>query len=248
MVGWTSFELFFRSFMRSTLISDMCAKYFLAIMLTIIFHSTHGQEKTFPLFVSTVKKCGYSFFPENAFNDSVQGILNTFYEFDTVCRKKELVFHWYSIEIDGGYNLAVTPEQIYFYSSHDNPNRNYLYWMIDIDSFQYHNIFTGLKKAKRLYSSEYTPHYVVTFKKEQDTNFPSWSKNGEWDSELTNYCSLQRRHHLEQYFALMNTYLPIGIKKVCLPSKKRLEAFKPKLTSYSKQELIEWTSQKKRKN
>lgn len=208
-----------------------------SVALCMVFGHLSAQEKNTHCFVSTVSKCGYTYIPSYIFKDSVEGVL---YRTDTICTPREIVFSFYSIDIDGSYNLAVTPEQIFLYSSHDNPNSSSIYWGINIDSAQYKSIFNGLKKAGRIQLTNGASYYRVQFNKQQDVDFPSWSKNYEWTDKLTNYATLEKRHRLEQYFARMNKYLPSGTGKLTLPSQKELDLFDAKLMSSSRSELTDW--------
>ena len=56
---------------------------------------------------------------------------------------KTIEFYWISPCNDGYYELNVTPRQLYFSSSHENPNPNFLFWAMDINPL----LYQSLKKA-----------------------------------------------------------------------------------------------------
>lgn len=57
--------------------------------------------------------------------------------FQTENRQNVISFYWDSWQIDGRYTLRFSPKQMVLYSSHENPNPNYIYWSADITEEQF---------------------------------------------------------------------------------------------------------------
>lgn len=64
-------------------------------------------------------------------------------EQDTTFYSAEI--YWNSAAIDGRYILEITPLQVLLYSSHDNANPNYLYWMTDLQENEYNAIIAHFR-------------------------------------------------------------------------------------------------------
>src|SRR5687768_2442459 len=124
---------------------------------------------------STVDKGDYIYIPKSALADSVRKIV---YQPKigkrTNPNKRPINFYWISTCTGGYYNLTVTPEQIFFSSSHDNPSPDFLFWVIDLDSSQFRQIRNGLQQRPPVgfeNLSEYYNHSLTVFydKKFKDT-------------------------------------------------------------------------------
>lgn len=87
--------------------------------------------------------------PLNALNGDYDVLLLSF-DYDTikVIEKKTIEISWPSHNIDGRYDLVITPKQIYLKSSHENPNPNFLYWITSINREQFELIKKYLNKEK----------------------------------------------------------------------------------------------------
>lgn len=108
----------------------------------------------------TILKKGYEYIPIEYLSDtSIYGLLKSSRMVFDSARKEmrpdtsfvnEFVFLWDSDCTDGRYYMTVTPEQIYLYSSHENPNPNILDWVINVDSIVLKTLNTDYKKIKGL--------------------------------------------------------------------------------------------------
>lgn len=123
------------------------------IKLTEIFSDSQtidGHKKRI-IFINTIDRGDYFYIPQAAFSDSIDAVLFQDKGLSRVHpNKRPVVFSWYSNCNDGNYNLTITPEQIFFSSGHDNPNPNYLYWIVDISKEQFEAINEGVRKSARL--------------------------------------------------------------------------------------------------
>lgn len=93
-------------------------------------------------------KQGYEYIPMEYLSDTtIYGIIYSSYNTKLL---NVFEFFWDSYCTDGRYYLKVTPEQIYLYSSHENPNPNILDWVINVDSIVLKTLNTDYKKIKGL--------------------------------------------------------------------------------------------------
>lgn len=82
---------------------------------------------------SIIRKIGYDYIPIEYLKDSTIIGLTHYVEIPNRTKKaKSFTFLWNSNCIDGRYYMVVTPEQIYLYSGHENPNPSHLYWVLNI--------------------------------------------------------------------------------------------------------------------
>ncbi|WPV65330.1 hypothetical protein [Chitinophaga sp. LS1] len=116
--------------------------------------------------------------------------------------------YWFAPEIDGSYRLSITQKQLYLYSGHDNPNPNYLYWLVCITPNQYKLINKKIKNSKVLFGKPYGgfyPYYCVAYKEAVPENL---------------YATLQR------LITLFNSGLP-AMEQIQLISKDEFEKINP---------------------
>ena len=218
----------------------------LAFFLTI--YNSFGQTKTDFAIATTVDKGDYFYIPKSALTDTIEGILYQDKMLQkTNYNKRQIEFYWISTCNEGYYNLVITPEQIFFSTSHDNPNPNFLYWVINIDSTQYKQIKRGLEKRppKRFenLSKNYRQSKIVYVDKFKDTfSIPSeWTDNIMKQQDI--YCDAQIEKQLKRYFLIINSYISDTNEKVTIPEEKEKNK-SPKYFSYSKEEMIDWFPKK----
>ncbi len=215
-----------------------------SLVLCWTLHNACGQTKQNFAIATTIDKGDYFYIPASALADTIEGIL---YQDKTLQKtnynKRPIEFYWISTCNDGYYNLTITPEQIFFSSTHDNPNPDRLFWVINIDTTQYIKIKRGLEnrppnKFENL-SKNYRGSKIVYYDKFKD----SFSIPDEWtDSMLQQhdmYCQLQIKKQLKRYFSIINSYIIDTSKKVAEPVDE-VKNNKPKYFSYSKEEMTDW--------
>lgn len=61
---------------------------------------------------------------------------------------EEIAIYWHARGIDGSITLALTDEQIYLRSGHDNPHPNHLYWLAPATSVQREAVTVVLKHLR----------------------------------------------------------------------------------------------------
>lgn len=192
---------------------------------------------------------GYIYIPKSALDDKFDAVLIVVKDSQTTFHgKRNLNFWWNSLCNDGYYNLTITPKQIYFHSSHDNPNPNYLYWVIDIDSAQYSEIMSGLKlKTPKGFSNR--SKYSDDSYDYHDDKFKNVFKiPDEWtdakEKEFDSNCATQIKQQLSKYFSILNGFIKGSTRKITLPSEKDMSKVKPKLFTSNEEELSDWRPHK----
>ena len=191
---------------------------------------------------------GYIYIPKSILSDEIDAVLIINKNNAASSQKKTFTLWWNSQCNDGYFNLNITPKQIYFSSSHDNPNPNYLYWVIDIDSIQFSEISKGLRsKTPTGFSnqSKYSDDaYVFHDNKFKDAfKIPEeWTEPKE--KEFDDYCMKQSEQQLGRYFLLLNSFIKKENKKIKLASKEERDKIPPKLFSGNKEELLDWRPHK----
>lgn len=111
------------------------------------FAEKDERQKTGPDFVVTGKTDavfavklsydslgGYLILPDDILSGKYE---YAFGRFQTENRQNIVSFYWDSWNIDGRYILRFSPKQMVLYSSHQNPNPNYIYWSADITEEQF---------------------------------------------------------------------------------------------------------------
>jgi hypothetical protein len=216
---------------RSVLVALSC--------LTFNFLSAQTKEKF--VIAETVDKGDYYYISKSALVDSVKGILyQRKLDRKADASKRPMQFYWISTCNDGYYNLTITPEQIFFSSSHENPNPDYLFWVIDIDSIQFRQIRTALQKKSPAGFDNLSKYYHGSLTVFYDKKFKdSFSIPEDWIDSITQqhdrYCESQIETQLVRYFSIINSFLP-GAKKIMCPQNK----MKSKYFGYSREEIMEW--------
>jgi len=208
------------------------------------FLQSFAQASATHNIVTTFDRGDYFFIPQSALANPVEGVI---YQDKTLrkvpVKNRPIQLYWTSICNDGYYNLTITPEQIFFWSSHDNPNPNYLFWVIGIDRSRYEAIRLGLAKntPKNLVDLSKATHAPGMFIDKSTTSYRDKFRDlnsipDDWpDSKHTVYCEAQVQNKLDIYFTLLNSYTLNSHKKLAYP-----KSASPKLFSYLKEEIIDW--------
>lgn len=98
------------------------------------FVLTGETDATFAIKLRRDPLGGYFLLPDDILSGKYEYALGWF---QTENRQNVISFYWDSWLIDGRYNLRFTPKQMVLYSSHENPNPNYIYWSADITEEQF---------------------------------------------------------------------------------------------------------------
>lgn len=210
-----------------------------------------GQTKERKVIMNSVEKKGYFYFPKDALNDSVLGILCKDSRLEYVApNNRPINFQWNSICNDGDYYLTVTPQQVYFSSGHNNPNPNFLFWFIPIDSSQYSQIKKGLLKKTPKGFSNTPKYYKATQLFYFDKQFVDTFKiPDEWTDSIQNnfsiHCKAQIKQQLTRYFEIINSFIVLENDKIKQLTDDDISKIKPKYLSSMKQEIIDWAPKKR---
>jgi hypothetical protein len=98
------------------------------------FVLTGETDATFAIKLRRDPLGGYFLLPDDILSGKYE---YAFGLFQIENRQNVISFYWDSWQIDGRYNLRFTPKQMVLYSSHENPNPNYIYWAADITEEQF---------------------------------------------------------------------------------------------------------------
>ena len=98
------------------------------------FVLTGEADATFAIKLRRDPLGGYFLLPDDILSGKYEYALGLF---QTENRQNIVSFYWDSWNIDGLYILRFSPKQMVLYSSHENPNPNYIYWSADITEEQF---------------------------------------------------------------------------------------------------------------
>lgn len=98
------------------------------------FVLTGETDATFAIKLRRDPLGGYFILPDDILSGKYEYALGWF---QTENRQNVISFYWDSWLIDGRYNLRFSPKQMVLYSSHENPNPDYIYWSADITEEQF---------------------------------------------------------------------------------------------------------------
>jgi hypothetical protein len=98
------------------------------------FVLTGETDATFAIKLRRDSLGGYFLLPDDILSGKYE---YAFGRFQTENRQNVISFYWDSWLIDGRYNLRFTPKQMVLYTSHENPNPDYIYWSADITEEQF---------------------------------------------------------------------------------------------------------------
>ncbi|MDF2188095.1 hypothetical protein [Paraflavitalea sp. CAU 1676] len=193
------------------------------VALLLSVEGLYGQTSDRPVIVETVDRGSYFYIPPSALADSVHGVSHpTMIDNKTGRKTRPIEFNWNSDCTDGYYILSITPAQVYFSSAHDNPNPNFLFWVIDIDSTQFDQISRGLRKnppkgfknVSKYYSGSKTVFNDIQFR-------ATFQLPNEWtDSTKEQFdqnCKAQIKSQLDRYLSILNSYISDSARKISLP-------------------------------
>lgn len=172
-------------------------------------------------------KSGYYYYPDSVLGHSIKYIRRVHAldsgEIDT----QTITFYWASGCNDGSFNLNITPRQISLTSGHDNPNPNYLFWVIPCDSLFHHKLKLALyQKVPTGFQSTYLPLHFF------DSTYNSMNQYmGESEAAQDSFwqaCDVEMEGQLIRYFNLMNRLVHDDKSKALPPTKAFRESFTPK--------------------
>jgi len=217
-----------------------------------VFSDTEGLGNTKKaVFVTTIDKGDYFYIPPSASSDSVDAIL---YQDKTRLKvnpdNRPIKFSWTSNCNDGEYILTITPEQIFFSSGHDNPNPNFLFWIVDITKEQFQAINLGVRKKPPKYFYDRTaPRHDSLFQDESEydyyqTNFrdpclipKEWNDTNEY--RFAACCEASIKKQLKHFTEILNSYM-INRETLKLPDGQESLPKFGKYFSTSREEIYDW--------
>ena len=187
----------------------MKAKFFISIVLTLWLHISFSQLSPKLIIKKVINKGGYDYIPLPYLSDSTDGIIYTFREIGKA-KKNNKIFkiHWNSRCIDGTYNLTITPLQIYLTSSHENPNPNMLYWVLNIDSFTFNQIVKGFQKSK-LGKNKSSPYGYF-----DEIYNDEYILSQTYNSTFEDSCNVLREQQIDKFFLMLNKYIFTNSHKI----------------------------------
>lgn len=180
----------------------MKAKFFISILLTLCLHISFSQLPPKLIIKKVINKGGYDYIPLSYLSDSTDGIIYTFREIGKVkTTNKIFKIHWNSRCIDGTYNLTITPLQIYLTSSHENPNPNMLYWVLNIDSLTFDQIVKGFQKSKLGQNKSASYSYF------DEIYDDAYILSQTYNSAFEDSCNVLRDQQIDKFFLMLNKYI-----------------------------------------
>lgn len=203
------------------------------LALTIFINTSFCQNSQSNRIKKVIDKKTYDYIPLSYLKDTaIVGLLHPIRIDKKLQTNAQFDIHWYSSCTDGSYYLVVTPEQIYFISSHDNPNPNLLFWVLPIDGFIYHQIVDGFQRQ--------TKTSIKQKRKIFDYFDSSYNDERLLKSKQFNEdCEFERENQIEKFFAHMNQFIDDKNKK--LDKLNRIIAINPIYYAWSEQIIKGWT-------
>ena len=189
----------------------------LVILLHCITFSYSQSERI----NEVVDKGGYDYIPSLYLTDSTVGIVHSFRLLEEKIGIKSFQIFWSSFCTDGRYYLTVTPEQIYLTDGHENPNSSHLYWILNIDSLIYLQIFEGFQKEHKQYY-----YFDESYNEEMLIN-----------EDYTN-CEHLLEKQIDKFFTYMNTFITNDKQK--LDKTKRIIPKTIIFYGRNKEEIEKW--------
>jgi hypothetical protein len=131
---------------------------------------------------------------------------------------------WPSPIIDGGFRLVINPRQIFLRSGHDNPNPNYLYWFVNIDTAQYNLIKSHLislfNKKFEYYHNNHSLFYLLTpLKYLKESPIPDEVSDKEY-KKLEKDAHSKLYKNLIQFLKILNIPLALNGNEIKYPTYK----------------------------
>jgi hypothetical protein len=220
-------------------------------LFTVIPKDAINQTHKFIL-VRTINKGDYFYIPNSFLSDSVDAVL---FQDKTLLKinsdSRPINFYWTSRCNDGDYILTVTPEQIFFSTGHNNPNPNFLYWIMDISKKQFQLINKGVRRktpkyfqdlnASRhdnLFHDESEYHYFQNNFHESCLIPKVWNKTSEL--RFSTCCDTTISRQLALYFQILNDYIPSDIEKLDPSHIQKSRGKFPKYFSSFEEDFHDW--------
>jgi hypothetical protein len=194
--------------------------------------------------VEAITKDGYFFIPETALVDSVKAVVRPFYHPDKKLKNKRMFeVSWHPGCLDGGYNITITPEQIFFSTSHDNPNPPKLHWVQNITQDLYAEIAKSFKtNAPTDFEdySEYSAELYSFLDKNAIGSLPNHPQptEGQMKFACQNYDSLNMEQ-IKKVYAVLNSMIAKEKSKIVVPTQEEMDEIIPKFFGSSKKDLQE---------
>jgi hypothetical protein len=204
------------------------------------------------ILVNTIDKGDYFYIPNSWLSNSVDAIL---FQNKTLLKvdpdNRPINFYWSSRCIDGEYILTVTPQQIFFSTGHNNPNPNFLYWIMDISKKQFQLINKGVrKKAPKYFLNLNAPQHDGSFQDQSEYHFIQesfhepclmpkvWNKTTEL--RFSTCCDTTISRQLALYFKILNNYIASESDKLKLSNIQKSRGKFPKYFSSFEEDIHDW--------
>jgi hypothetical protein len=192
--------------------------HFILLLAFIESFSQSNSNKT----KSITRKIGYDYIPIEYLKDTTIIGLTHYLELPNKTKKKKsFTFFWNSYCIDGRYYMAVTPEQIYLYSGHENPNPSHIYWVLNINKDVLNILAKNYKKIKDL-----DCHSESCF----DEKFSE-------EKYSIEECDKLRLMQVEKFTEILNSFILDPKLKIHL--NQRTEPIKTMYYGYSEDQILE---------
>ncbi len=218
-------------------------------MLMVVFVTAFGYSQSFIL-AKTIDRGDYFYIPHSCFSDSVGAVL---FQGKTLSKvnpgNRPIGFYWTSRCDDGYYILTVTPEQIFFSTGHENPNPDFLYWVMDIRKKQFQFINDGIRRKAPgsfdiLFHDESKYSFVQHNFHEPCLIPKNWNTTTE--NRFSACCDSTIARQLRAYFKILNSYIPIETEKLQFADIQQSLIKFPKYFSSFEPEIHDWMGMRPR--
>lgn len=201
----------------------------IGVIFMLVSIYSHAQQLQTANCKTVIGHNGYFYFPSEFMEDSVDCLMLSHDSTFSTTQSTTIVFYWISPCNDGYFEINITPEQIYFSSAHDNPNPNFLFWAMDIDSVLYPEILAHL-------NNDCPPGFKNGYRKNLffDSSFTSSVIIPEdWTDSLEHKfytdCGLEELNQLNRYFEVINGLMSKTGLQFNLPPRSMLYGTQPKM-------------------
>ncbi len=191
----------------------------LLLLLLLVSFEVCAQKTNQKIIVDVeVDENGSQIIPDNINGDSCDCILMSL---ENEINGNMEIF-WDSNYTDGRYIVVITQNQIFVKSSHENPNPNYLYWVLKIDNNQYLAIHKFMNSSNSVFSKTLIDDNRFLFTKALKENV----LNDSWENKL-----------FENFFGILEELKGAKLEgKIDLPSRMEFDSFVPVRIVYDEKE------------